>query len=58
MYLKGLRGLSKLVISRLIIRVTPFLITLHITYLLSPLPFQASVFGGLNVGVEGLGFRV
>ena len=36
------RGLSKLVISRVIIRVTPFraLITLLITCLLSPLPLQ------------------
>ena len=36
------RGLSKLVISRVIIRVTPFsaLITLLKTYLLSPLPLQ------------------
>ena len=36
------RGLSKLVISRVISRVTPFraLLTLHITYLLSPLPLQ------------------
>ena len=36
------RGLSKLVISRVIIRVTPFraLITPLITYLLSPLPLQ------------------
>ena len=41
-YLKGGRGLSKLVISRVVIRVTPFraLITLLITYLLSPLPLQ------------------
>ena len=40
-YFKG-RGLSKLVISRDTIRVTPFraLITLLITYLLSPLPLQ------------------
>ena len=42
-YLKG-QGTycSKLVISRVIIRVTPFgaLITLLITYLLSPLPLQ------------------
>ena len=39
------RGLSKLVISRVIIRVTPFraLITLLITYLLSPLPLQVEV---------------
>ena len=37
------RGLSKLVISRVKIRVTPLraLITLLITYLLSPLPLQA-----------------
>ena len=36
------RGLSKLVVSRVIIRVTPFraLITLLITWLLSPLPLQ------------------
>ena len=35
-------GLSKLVISRVIIRVTPFraLITLLITYVLRPLPLQ------------------
>ena len=35
-----------LVISRVIIRVTPFraLITLLITYLLSPLPLQVDVF--------------
>ena len=41
MHLKG-RGLSKLVISRGIIRVSPIraLITLLITYLLSPLPLQ------------------
>ena len=41
MYLKG-RGLSKLVISRVIARVTPFrtLITLLIAYLLSPPPLQ------------------
>ena len=41
-YLKG-QGLSKSVISRVIIRVTPFraLITLLITYyLLSPCPFK------------------
>ena len=49
-----------MVTSRVIIRVTPFgaLINLLITYLLSPLPFQVSVFEGLNIGVEGLGFRV
>ena len=43
-YLKG-QGLSKLVISTVIIRVTPFraLITLLITYLLSPLPFQVGL---------------
>ena len=42
-------GLSKLVISRVIIRVTPFraLITLLITYLLSPLPLQVL---GFNKG--------
>ena len=36
------RGLSKLAISRVIIRVTPFraLIALLITYLLGPLPLQ------------------
>ena len=43
------RGLSKLVLSRVIIGVTPFraLITLLITYLLSPLPLQVGspVFG-------------
>ena len=45
----GPRGLSKSFISRVIIGVTPFrvLITLLITYLLSPLPLQ--------VGVKGLG---
>ena len=39
------RRLSKLVISRVIIRATPFrtLITLLITYLLSPLPLQVVV---------------
>ena len=39
-------GLSKLVIGRVIIRVTPFraLTTLLITYLLSPLPLQVVVF--------------
>ena len=39
------RGLSKLATSRVIIRVTPFraLITLLITYLLSPLPLQVGV---------------
>ena len=38
----GSKGLSKLVISRVISRVTPFraLITLLITYLLSLLPLQ------------------
>ena len=61
------RGLSKLVISRVIIRVTPFraLITLLITYLLSPLPLQVGVsaphglgFRCLGVrGFRGLGFR-
>ena len=41
------RGLSKLVIIRVIIRVTPFraLITLLITYLLSPLPLQVDFHG-------------
>ena len=41
-YLKGGGEFSKLAISRVIIRVTPFraLITLLITYLLSPLPLQ------------------
>ena len=40
--LEGGRGLSKLVISRVIIRITPFraLITLLVTCLLSPLPLQ------------------
>ena len=39
------RGLSKLVISRVIIRVTPLraLITLLLTYLLSPLPPQVGL---------------
>ena len=39
------RGLSKWVISRVRIRVTPFraLIALLITYLLSPVPFQVNV---------------
>ena len=48
------RGLSKSFISRLIIGVTPFrvLITLLITYLLSPLPLQV----GLVLKV--FGFRV
>ena len=52
-YLKG-QGLSKLVISRVTIRVTPFraLITLPRTYLLSPLPLQVVlrvwVWGGLG----------
>ena len=51
--LKG-QGLSKLVISRVIIRVTPVraLITLPRTYLLSPLPLQVVlrvwVWGGLG----------
>ena len=47
-YLEG--GLSKSFISRVIIGVTPFrvLMTLLISYLLSPLPLQ----------VYGLGFRV
>ena len=38
---------SKLVLTRVIIRVTPFraLITLLITYLLSPLPLQVRVVG-------------
>ena len=42
LYLGGPRGLSKSVISRVIIKVTPFrvLITLLITYLLSPLGLQ------------------
>ena len=39
------RGLSKSFISRVILGVTPFrvLITLLITYLLSPLPLQVSL---------------
>ena len=43
--MKG-QGLSKLGISRVIVRVTPFraLITLLITYLLSPLPLQVVLF--------------
>ena len=43
--LEGAGGLSKFVISRVIIRVTPFraLINLLITYLLSPLPLQVRV---------------
>ena len=43
-----------MVISRVIIRVTPFraLITLLITYLLSPLPLQVGVLGrGLRLKV-------
>ena len=38
------RGLSKFVISRVIIRANPFraLMTLLITYLVSPLPFQVN----------------
>ena len=46
--LKGGRGLSKLVISRVVIRVTPFkaLITLLITYLLSPRPLQVIQLSG------------
>ena len=45
------RGLSKSFISRVIIGVTPFrvLITLLISYLLSPLPLQ--------VGAESVGWR-
>ena len=45
------RGLSKLVISRVIIRVTPFraLITLLITYLLSP-PAPSSMLVGPKKG--------
>ena len=52
--LEGAGGLSKLVISRVIIRVTPFraLITLLITYLLSPLPLQ--VLRGCVFGTEQL----
>ena len=47
-----------MVISRVIIRVTPFraLITLLITYLLSPLPLQVRWgfgFGGSDFGVRG-----
>ena len=44
------RGLSKSFISRVIIGVTPFrvLITLLITYLLSPLPLQ--VIGAFSAG--------
>ena len=40
-----------LVISRVIIRVTPFraLTTLLITYLLSPLPLQVGLYLGLSV---------
>ena len=64
-YLTG-RGLSKLVISRVIIRVTPFrpLITLLITYLLSPLPLQVGFRAAADrlqkkrVQGLGLGFRV
>ena len=43
--LEGGRGPSKLVISRVKIRVTPFraVITLLITYSLSPLPFQVEL---------------
>ena len=51
-YLKG-QGLSKLVISRVIIRVTLFraLITLLITYLLSPLPLQVGSWKGVGLWV-------
>ena len=56
------RGLSKSFISRVIIGVTPFrvLITLLITYLLSPLPLQVVSRGlGLkSLGVWGLGVLV
>ena len=54
MYLKGAGGLSKLVISRVIIRVAPFraLITLLITYLLSPLPLQVG-YGTTGVPTVG-----
>ena len=54
------RGLSKSFLSRVIVGVTPFrvLITLPMTYLLSPLPLPGRVwafgfleFGGLRVGV-------
>ena len=57
-YLTG-RGLSKLVISRVIIRVTPFrpLITLLITYLLSPLPLQVG-FRAAADRLQKKGFRV
>ena len=53
-YLKG-QGLIKLVISRVIIRVTPFraLITLLITYLLSPLPLKVD-FKVSSFEVQGL----
>ena len=55
-----------MVISRVIIRVTPFraLITLLITYLLSPLPLQVGFegeglgFGLKGLGISGSGFRV
>ena len=49
--LEGAGDLSKLVISRVIIRVTPFraLITVRIAYLLSPLPLQ------VGLGLRGLG---
>ena len=44
------RGRSNLVISRVIIRVTPFraLMTLLITYLLSPLPLQVPMILGAS----------
>ena len=50
------RGLRKSFISRVIIGVTPFrvLITLLITYLLSPLPLQVGLmFQGLGSGIPG-----
>ena len=61
-------GLSKLVIGRVIIRVTPFraLTTLLITYLLSPLPLQVGLrvqsvkfrVQGFGLVVQGSGFEV
>ena len=45
-----------MVVSRVIIRVDPFraLITLLITYLLSPLPLQVGFIGNGGNGLEGL----
>ena len=59
MTLAYLKRLSKLDISRVTIRVTPFkaLITLLITYLLSPLPLQVAFLGSSVVPFCPFGFK-